>query len=62
VVGGGLISLNFGGSDQSAASLKSTVPPENVALPKQTMPPENLAAENLGQPRETCAACAAAVS
>ena len=37
-VGGGLSSLNFGGCDQSAASLRSTIPPENSALLKRTKP------------------------
>jgi hypothetical protein len=41
--GGAPSQSNCGGCDQSAASLKSTIPPANLALGKPTRLPENLA-------------------
>jgi hypothetical protein len=51
--GGGVPSQsNSGGCDQSAAPLKSTVPPENPACLKLTVPPENWASQKLTVPPE----------
>src|SRR5487761_1580452 len=46
---------NFGGCDQSAAPLKSTALPENLAPVKPMMPPENSALENRTPPPENTA-------